>query len=482
MKSSLKSNIIIQIGYELLTFILPVITTPYIARVLGADNLGIYAYSYSVVYYFQLLALLGIKYYGTRTIAAVRGNEKKLNENFTNIFLLHCLLSLGSLVIYVFYCFTTVKYNFLISIIQSMNIFSALLDINWLFFGLEKFKITVTRNAIIKVITVVFIFAFVRTRDDLWKYTLIMSTGLVISQAALWMFAFKYVKIVKTNWGGILSNFKPMIVLFIPIVSVSVLKYMDKIMLGIFSTSQQVGFYDNVHKVIEMPSALIVAVGTVMLPKISNLVGMGNINKSIKYTLLSYKYLMCLAFGMAFGMFAISDVFSVVFWGDEFRPCGNIIKVLSLSIPFTAYANITRTQFLIPNHRDNIYVYSTVIGMMVNLALNYYLLIEGFEAIGVAFATLVSEFVIMACQMYGVRRDFNQKEVIKSFVYFIIPSLVMLLILHITFDDCYSILHLILKIILGIFIYATLSMIYFWLIKDKIIMDKIYILLNGGKR
>lgn len=459
-----KKNIVLQVGYEILSLLLPLVTTPYISRVLGAERLGLYSYSYSVVYYFQLFALLGIKYYGTREIAAVCDQKERRNYIFTGILGAHILVSFVSLLGYIIFVMLSCGSNRTIFLIQAFNVVAALLDINWFFFGIEMFKITVTRNTVIKILTVICVFIFVKSAADLWKYTLIMALGCMISQSIVWLFVFRFTRIVKVSLEDVLSHIKPMIVLFVPIVSISVLKYMDKIMLGIVSTNSQVGYYDYAHKIIEMPSALIVAVGTVMLPRISNLFSNGGVEKSRRYTLITYKYLMALSIGMSFGLASIADIFSVVFWGIDFAPCGKIIKILALSVPFTAYSNITRTQYLMPLNKDSIYIKSTVYGMVGNLGLNL-LLIKRFQANGVALATLISEIIITLYQIVMVHKESNQIKIFKSFCFFIIPGAIMYLVLLLV-PKHYNVTVLIFNVVLGTIIYSTLCFMYLYITKD----------------
>ena len=468
--ASVKKNFLYQMVYEVLIILLPLITSPYISRVLGAELLGVYSYSYSIAYYFQLVCMLGIKYHGARTIAAVRNDKEKLNRAFSSLLTLHVTLSLVIILLYFIYAIFINNENTTIVLIQSLNVIAALFDINWFFFGMEKFKVTVTRNSIIKILTVVCIFIFVRNKNDLWIYTLIMSLGMAISQSVVWTILPKYVKFVKPHKDEILAHLKPLLVLFVPILAVSIFKYMDKIMLGILSTKTEVGFYENAEKAINIPSTVILAFGTVMLPKISNLNALGLSKKSDYYTSASFKYILCLAIGMSFGLFAVADNFSVLFWGDEFENCGMLIRILSISIPFTAYANIVRTQYLMPMKKDNIYLISMLIGAVINFSLNM-ILVSYWKSMGVSIATLVSEFAVMVYQMFAVRKDMGSLKYIKSFIFFYIPATIMaLVVMEISMLLPVTILNLCLEIVLGIVLYGIGVFVYLYLQKDEMLM------------
>lgn len=471
--ASIKKNFFYQSLYEILLLSLPLLTSPYISRVLGAQNLGIYSLSYAVAYYFQLCCMLGIKYHGTRIIAAVKNNQEELNKRFSELLVLHLFVSLITNLLYILYVVLIVKNDKLISLIQLLNVFSSLLDISWFYFGIEKFKVTSLTNSLIKIISVIFIFLFVKTGNDLWKYTLIISLSFVASQLVMWLYLKKYTSFVKVNKRNILEHLKPMLILFFPIVAVSLFRYMDKIVLGFFSTRYQIGLYENADKIIMIPSTIIISFSTVMLPRITNLNSNGQNNKALLYTKLSFKYLLLLSIGMAFGLAAVSDIFSVVFWGDEFVKTGKLIEILSFSIPFTAYSNILRTQYLMPKKKDKTYFIAIMVGAIVNIFLNL-IFVRKYEAYGVAFATLISEIFVCVLQILMTRKEFKQNEHIKSFLPFYLSGFIMFFILKLVCKNMtFSIINLILKILFGFLIYFIVSSLILIIQKDEFIIRKL---------
>ena len=314
---SIQKNFIYNVLYQILLVILPLITAPYISRTLGAKAVGVYSYTYSVAYYFLLIAMLGIGNHGNRSIAAVRDNREELNKTFSSIYALQVSTFSIAIITYIVYLFVIVKDNRLIVLLQLLYVTSGLFDIGWLFFGLEQFKLTVTRNTLIKISTVLLMFIFVHKPSDLWKYTLIMAAGTLLSQAYLWIYVKKYVTFVKCSLREIISNVKPVLILFIPVLAYSIYKVMDKIMLGNMSSYEQVGFYNNAEKIINIPMGIITALGTVMLPRMSNIVAKGDKEKTSDYIRISIKLVTLLSSAIAFGLMGISNVLSPVFFGEE---------------------------------------------------------------------------------------------------------------------------------------------------------------------
>lgn len=469
----IKKNFLYQSIYELLVLFLPLFTSPYIARVLGAEKLGIYSVSYAIAYYFQILAALGIKYHGSRTIASVKDNKNELDKKFTELLIAHIIVSIFSIIIYIFYLVFFVNDNVLIAQIQLLNIISTLFDISWFYFGIEKFKVTALASSVIKILTAVCIFIFVKQPSDLWIYTLIMSSGMVLTQLVMWKYLGKYVTMKKIQIKDALFHLKPLFILFIPVIALSMFHYMDKIMLGIYSSNTQTGFYENADKIITIPLTIIFSFSTVMLPRMSNLKSNNDVEKSQKYMNYSFKYMEWIAFAMAFGLFSVADKFSIIFWGNEFAQCGILIKILAFTLPFSTYTSIIRTQYLMPNHKDKEYTIIMVLGAIVNLIANLILVIR-YEAIGVAIGTLLSEIFVCLMQIIYTKKRINHLEYTKTFLPYIIPSIIMtIIVLVIDKITNTSIITLLIEIGVGGIIYIVISLILFLKEKDNLIINYI---------
>lgn len=467
-KSSIKKNLMYQMIYELLVLILPFVTSPYIARVVGAEGLGIYSYSYTIANYFVIFSMLGLKNYGNRIIAQTRDDSQKLNTVFSEVLSLHIFVSVFCCIMYAVYIlFIAADKQY--AAIQSLFVLSGLFDISWFYFGIEKFKLTVTRNTIIKIINVICIFVFVKDSDDLWKYCIIMALGMLISQLTLWIPLKKYVRIVKPNFKQTFVHLKPMLILFIPVLAISLYKYMDKIMIGVISSKTQLGLYENAEKVTTIPLTIIGSFGTVMLPKMSNLAAKSDIDSSLRYMKISMKYVMCLAFALAFGLAAVGQVFAPLFWGKEFEASGILIMGLSITIPFVSFANVIRTQYLIPQSKDKDYLVSVIAGAVVNLIINY-LFIPDFGAIGATIGTIAAEALVCIIQSYSVRKVIPLFDYFISFYAFIIFGLIMFgIVFYIGKISNGSIVTLIIQVMVGVILYGILSLVYLLNKKDEIV-------------
>lgn len=464
---SVKKNFIYNVIYQVLLIILPLITAPYIARTLGANAVGIYSYTNSIAYYFLLFAMLGISNYGNRSIAAVRDKKDELNKTFSGIFLLQAVTCSIAILIYVIYALFGVKDNKMIAFLQLPYVISCLFDISWLFFGLEKFKITVTRNVIIKLCTILCMFIFVHVPSDLWKYTLIMSIGTLLSQMYLWKYVKKYVSFRLVELKEIFAHLKPILILFVPVIAYSIYKVMDKIMLGNMSSYDQVGFYQSAEKIINIPIGVITALGTVMLPRMSNIIANGEKEKVNEYIRISIKFVTIIASAIAFGVMGVSFILAPVYFGEEFSACSMIILLLSITVFFTAWANVIRTQYLIPYHYDKVYLSSTIIGAILNLIINA-ILIPKYQANGAAIGTIVAEFSVMFLQMISIRKKIAIDKYIFKYIPVLVIGAMMAIIVKLLGDFMQTnALTLCIQVLVGGIFYCLMVIIYLIVSKDE---------------
>ncbi|MCD8074216.1 MAG: flippase [Lachnospiraceae bacterium] len=467
---NLKLNIAYQMFYEVIALCLPLITSPYISRVLGAENLGIYSYTYSIATYFGMFAVLGVKNHGNREIAKSRSDQDKVNHTFSNIYTVQFIASVVVLVVYFIYALFIASEYTVFFIIQGLYVISCLLDISWFFIGLEQIKLTVIRSTVIKILSFVATFVFVRDASDLWKYCLIVAFSAFLSQAALWTYFPRYAKLVKPNGVEVKKQLKPMLILFIPVIAVSIYNVMDKIMVGSMSTKSQLGYYENSEKIINCTKTVMTSFGTVMMPRMSRLAAEKNVQQSKRYMRLSIEAVMFIAFALAFGIGSIANDFSVLYWGEEFAPCGLLLMGLAVSLPFSGFANVIRTQYLIPNNKDNTYIAAVISGAVINAIVNA-TLIPSQGAFGAVIGTICAEGAVCVIQCFAARKEIEIGVYIRKTVPFLAIGAIMCLcvVLLNRVLNMSLILNLLIEIVVGAVVYLALSLIYFVATKNEIL-------------
>lgn len=453
--NSIKKNFLYNSVYQILAIIIPFVTTPYLARTIGAQGLGKYTVAFSIADYFVLFSMMGLNNYGNRSIASVRDDKEKMSQAFWSIYTLQAITSTFCITIYLLLCLITKN---MYSYLMIFYVLSGSLDINWFFFGIEKFKITVLRNTIIKILSTLLIFVFVKTQSDVWKYVLIMSLSFLVCQMLLWPFVVKEVNFLKPSFIDIKSHIIPNLLLFVPVIAVSLYKKMDKIMLGFLSSDLQVGYYESAERVLNLPISLVNALGVVMLPQITNLLVNGRKEIASSYIEKSILFVMFLSSSISFGIMSVAREFVPLYYGSGFDDCILLFFILLPSCLFVAFSNVIRTQYIIPNHEDYIYIKAVSAGAIVNTVTNY-ILIKPFGASGAAISTLISEMIVCVVQLLMVKEKLPVSSYAKNCAPFVMSGFIMFFVMNRLSLSNNIFLCLALKIGMGIILYFAVLII-----------------------
>lgn len=460
MSKSIKENYIYSVLYQLLSMALPLVTIPYVSRIFGPDGLGIYSYTSSINQYFCLFALLGLNNYGVRSIAMVREDNTKRNVVFSEIYCMQLSISFLVLLLYVlFIVFFEVQYR-VFFVILSMSIIATLFDVNWYFFGTEKFKLTVVRNSIIKVLSFAAIFLFIKEPSDLWIYILIHSGSVMLTSIVLWPYLHREITFIKPQITNVIKHVKPNLIMFVPVVAISVYKFMDKIMLGYFSITEA-GYYETVEKILTVVLGLVTAFGTVMLPRMSFLAVNESKENAFAYIGKSMDFIMFLSIAIACGIYAVTPDLIPMYFGSRFIYCVEIMEALVITAIISSWANVIRTQYLIPFHHDSVYVWSVILGAVTNFLLNI-LLIKRFGAMGAVIGTIFAELVVAVIQTCKSQKELPIFKMIIRAIPFLFFGIVMIITVRFVSNLQVNIyIKLIIEILTGAVIYLVPSFLYF---------------------
>jgi len=427
--ASIKKNIGLQTVYQVLETCLPLITSPYLSRVLGASQLGVFSYTQSIANYFTLFAMLGFINYGTRSIAAVSENVQERSKTFWSIYALQFLASFIAMTGYASYLLFFCKENFAIGVIQTLAIAACFLNISWLFFGLEKFSISVTRNAVIRVCTVILILTLVKKQEDLWIYALLMVSSTLLSQAVLWFYVPKLVQGERLTLAEVTSHIKPVVAMFVPMAAMSIYHIMDKTMLGIMSSFEQTGYYYNADKIINIPAGVLSGIGTVMMPRVSAMIAQNKEGDANELFRRSMEGTVWIASALAFGIAAIARDFIPFFFGAGYDPCVRLTIVLSSVLMIKGYSFSARYQYLIPRRMDKIFICSTLIGAIISVFVNL-VTIPRLGAMGAVIGTLAAELAACVFQFSFIRKYVNYRKTLEHTLMFLLFGASMFLIVR----------------------------------------------------
>lgn len=390
---SLKKNFAFNLVYQILIVIAPLITTPYVSRVLGVDGVGEYSYANSIVSYFMLFAVLGTGIYGQRAIGYVQNNSEERSRAFWEVFIFRLITSVITLAAYAIFLFVFAhKGGFVIYAILALNIFNVIIDVSWFMQGMEEFGKTATLSILFRVFHIACIFLLVKQSTDLWKYVLISVGFSPLSSLCMWIFMPKY--LCKVKGINPFRDIKGIILLFLPTIATQIYLVLDKSMIGWFSNGYtENGYYEQADKLVKITLAIVCALGIVMIPRIAKNYKEGNIEQIKYYLYKSYRYVWMMAIPIMFGLSVLSDMFVGYFFGAGYEKCAILIPILSCLTVFIGMGNVTAIQYFVPTEKQNAVTIMVIVGAIVNVILNL-CLIPFFASFGAAIATIVAEFCV----------------------------------------------------------------------------------------
>ena len=476
-ENRIRKNYIYNVSYQILILIIPLITMPYISRVLGADGIGTVSYAQSVVAYFTLFATMGISTYGQREISYVQTSREKRSLVFWETKLLGFITAAAVLVIY--FIFLLIEKDARLYLILSMSVFAVLVDVTWFFQGMEEFGSIVIRNMLVKIIGLIFVFIFVKTKEDIYKYAFSLVFFTLLGNLSMWAELPKHIDFVPIKSLKPFRSLSTVISLFVPTIAIQVYTVLDKTMLGLITGSAfENGYYEQAVMIAKMALAIVTALGTVLIPRIGFYFEQKDTENIKRLMYRGYKFVWFIGIPMCFGMIAVSKNFVPWFYGPGFDKVSQLLSVLSFLILAIGINNVTGMQYLIPTKQQNIFTKTVIIGAVTNMCLNA-VLIYFFQSVGAAIASVIAETVIAAVQLYIVRNEFSWKEIIKSGKnYFISGAVMFLLLIFVGARLSSSIINTLLMIILGGAVYFALLL----LLKDEFLLSNIKsILIKLGK-
>lgn len=406
MARSLKKNYVFNSAYQIVNIIVPLITTPYLSRTIGATGNGLFTYTQSVASMFTLFAQLGITNYGVREIATCGEDRETRSRVFWEIFCMN--LTTGAIVtlVYALYCVTIGRAYAPLSGIWALMVVGSTLDVTWLLNGCQEFKVPMMRSCCTRLAGMVFILLFVRNEADVWAYVFAIAAPYMVNALWIWVFVRRYVEFSQPSWSGMLSHLKPNLLLFIPVVAVSVYSLLDSFMLGSLGDMEATGLYNYSSRVIQIPMALITALSAVVLPRMTEILSAGKVAEAKGLVGETMWFMEAAAMAFSWGVVAVAPEFVPVFFGDGYAECVILIGVLAPTIPLISASNVTGIQYLVPYHRDKGYTASIVVGAVVNFTLNLWA-IPNLGAVGASLSTVAAEVAVLIVQFWLVRGDLS---------------------------------------------------------------------------
>ncbi len=407
MAKSLKKNYIFSLIYTLSGMLFPLITFPYAARILMADGIGQVNFYTSIIQYIVLFTCLGIPLYAIRETARVRDNKEQLNKTTLEILTLHTALTLLGYVAVFVLCVTVAKIqaNIPLFLLLSSTIFFNAIGVEWFYQGNEEFKYITIRGLTVKTVMMLYLFICVKTKDDLIWYGLYTVLGSVGNNVFNFIHLRKYLHINLAIFKDLrpMRHLAPALRIFVFNLVTSIYVNLDTVMLGFLQNNAAVGYYTGATKLTKLLMGIITSLGTVMLPRLSNLVQNGDHDEFKRLAQRAIDYVMTMSVPIAVGLLVMAPTLIHIFCGDSYGPAITTLQILSPIIIVLAMSQVIGLQILYPQGKEKLVIISTCIGALVNFSLNM-VLIPKLAHNGAAIATTIAETLVTVTQLVIARK------------------------------------------------------------------------------
>lgn len=462
---SVKKNYILSTLYEILCIITPFITAPYLARILGADQIGVNSLVCSHQAYFCLFATLGTASYGTREIARNRDDIYLRSKLFWEIELLSIFTSVISLAAWFVFILLSSQYK-IYYLILTLGIISRMLEINWLYSGMEQFKYIISRNAVIKILGIILIFLLVKKKEDLYIFILINSCCTFLGTLSMWLPLRKFLVKVPLKELKVFPHLKETLVYFIPTIATSIYTILDKTLIGaITHEEEQNGYYEQAHKIISMIRTITFgSLNTIMGSRIAYLYAKDKIDEIKKLITKSFDFVMFIGIGCCFGLVGVAKIFVPIFFGPGYEEVIPLLYILSPIVLIISISNCLGSLYYTPVGKRKQSSMYLIAGAFFNLIANI-ILIPTFKSRGAAVGSIIAESIISILYFYNCNHFYTLKQLFLSVYKKIFAAIIMLIYLFFInkYLELANSIILIIQISGGIIIYCVILL----LLKDS---------------
>lgn len=419
--SSLKLNAILNGIKQCFGILFPLITFPYVSRMLGEEGFGRYSFSWSIVSYFVLLAGLGINTYAVREGARVRDDKVKLTQfcseaftiNFTTTILSICVLFVVS------FASSKIKGYIPLIAIQSTALLLNLIGRDWINGIYEDYFYITIRYLIIQVISLLLMFLLIRSPEDVWKYCVVAVFASFGGNIPNILYIRKYVRtriVLKPNYS---KHLKPLLVLFVTQIAITVYVNADITMLGFFSDDATVGIYSLSSKIYNLIKTVVNAMVVVTLPRMTYMLEKNPKGYEGSLRKIS-SYLMLVAFPVAAGLMMLSNEVILIAGGAGYQSGQDALRILSLAMVFAVLCTFCMNSILIANRKEKECLKATLVSAVINIALNFFAL-PLWGMTGAAITTIIAEasnmiMLLIASKKVVSLRFFDRKNLIQSMI------------------------------------------------------------------
>ena len=472
MSKSLKLNAFFNVVRNVLRLIFPLITFPYVSRVLMPEGIGKVNFANSIVMYFYTIASLGIGSYGIREAARIRNDRlalAKFTKEMLSINMVSTLVSYILLAASLVFVKKFESYRILI-IVNSSSIILNTIGFEWLYSALEEYGYITLRSIIFQIVSLALTFILVRNSDDVVNYALVSVISNVGSNVCNLIHARRYLDLKTKVKLEIKKHLKPIFLLFFSSIAITVFSILDTSMVGFIKYDVEVGYYTSASKIIRMIRDLFPAISTVMFARVSYYVGTKEIQKIKEVTGQIFNLFYALSIPICMGFILLMKPILLLMCGSEFLPAVAVGQVLAPLVILSSISGYLSGAVLISFGREKIYMYVEVGAALLDIVLNF-AFIPKYGALGAGIATLITELVMFIVFHISVKNEISGVKIKKALVQYIISSVIMALVVYMEIK--YLPLSPILQILLGAVSGALIYFVILVIMKNEFLQNSL---------
>lgn len=405
-KKSLKLNFLMNAMLTMSSFLFPLISAPYIYRVLQADGKGKVTFATSLIAYFLMLARLGIPTYGVRACAKVRDDKQALSKTAHELLIINLIMSVVAYgLLFLALAFVPqLREDRLLYLVVSLTIIFDTIGMEWLYKALEQYSYIAIRSMIFKLVALVGMFLLVRSKEDYVIYGGLTILAASASSVLNFFHARKYISMRPMGGYKLSPHIKAVAIFFAMTCASTVYTNLDTVMLGFMRGETVVGYYDAAVKIKSILVSIVTSLGVVLLPRAAYYVEHGLMEefKSISRKALNFVFVAALPMMLYFMLFAKQGI--LLLSGEGYDPAVSAMQIIMPTLLFIGLSNILGIQILVPMGKEKVVLWSLIVGAVVDVIINI-LLIPGYGAAGAAAGTMVAEFAVLAYQFVVLRKE-----------------------------------------------------------------------------
>ena len=415
---SIKKSFFYNILFLLSNILFPLVTFAYVSRILGPEGYGKAQFIFVFAQYFVIIAAIGIPVYGVREIAKVRNNTSLLSKLFSELLFINILTTILLLAVYLVIIFSVhwFQHDLRLYLLGALLVFAGFSTLDWFYNGVEQFRFLYIRSITVKALALIALFILVKSKDDLVYYLLILIFSIIGNN--IWNLL-KIRKLITFRFKqlNLIQHLPILLTLFGTLVSISIYTFLDTVLLGFLADETSVGFYSAALKINKIAIPLVFALGTVLIPKITQSIANNDTHQLQKLIDKSFSYIVILGIPISIGLFVFASEFIFALSGTEFANATLTMKITAPLAIIIGLGHLFGFQLLIPAGLEKKYLTATIAGMLISVSLNL-LLISSLKDKGTAIATVVGEVVVTIIAFYYVSKKiqlvFNWALALKS--------------------------------------------------------------------